>query len=61
MTIADLQYYNEIITIVHLTKKEITEKDYPNLGHWLNDRMRIPEIIAVDKRLKEIIDKYNLE
>ncbi len=60
MTIADLQYYNEIMTITHLAKRPLTEADYPNLAPWLNERMQIAEIVAVDKRFKDIVGKYNL-
>ena len=46
MTVADLQYYNEISTVVHLTKKDLSESEYPNLAQWYNDRMsQIPEIM----------------
>jgi len=60
MTVADLQYYNEISTVVYLTKKDITEAEYPNLALWYNQRMSsLPDIMALDKKLKEIIAKYN--
>lgn len=32
ITVADIQYYNEIATIVNLTKKELSESELPNLA-----------------------------
>lgn len=60
ITVADIQYYNEIETIVNLTKKELVESELPNLAQWFNDRMsNLPDLIGLDKKLKEIIAKYN--
>jgi len=62
VTIADLQYYNEISTIVTLIKKNLDESEYPNLAAWFNDRMsQIPDIMILNKKLKEIINKYNFQ
>jgi hypothetical protein len=36
MTIADLQYYNEIVTVSLILKKNLTDADYPNLSVWIN-------------------------
>lgn len=36
ITVVDLQYYNEISTVVNLTKVELGEDDYPNLAKWYN-------------------------
>lgn len=46
VTIADIQYYCEISTIVNLTKKDsLSPTDYPNLASWYNERMsQIPDI-----------------
>lgn len=60
ITVADIQYYNEISTIVNLTKKDLLESELPNLAQWFNDRMsQLPDLIGLDKKLKEIIAKYN--
>lgn len=60
ITIADIQYFQEISTLVHLKKREITASEFPNLAPWYNDRLaKIPEVAELDKKLKEIIAKYN--
>lgn len=38
ITIADMQYYCEISTILQLTKKELSETEFPHLSRWFNDR-----------------------
>lgn len=40
LTVADILYYSEIVTITALTKKEISESEYPHLGPWYSKRMR---------------------
>lgn len=61
ITIADIQYYCEISTILNLTKKELDDAQYPSLSRWYNERCSsIPEITNSDKKLREIIAKYNL-
>ena len=62
VTIADIQYYCEIVTIVSLTKKELSEGDFPNLAPWFHERMsKIPELAALDKKMIEILVKYNFQ
>ena len=61
VTVADLQYYNEISTIVHLSKHELTEADFPNLAPWFGRMSTIPEIMPLDKKLDEVISKYNIK
>ena len=44
MTVADLQYYAEILTVSKILKKEISESEFPNVSAW-NERMsKIGEI-----------------
>lgn len=60
ITIADIQYYCEISTIVALTKKEISANEYPNLAVWYNEKIsKYPDMMNLDKKLKEIVDKFN--
>ena len=60
VSIADIQYFCEISTIVNLTKRDLNQSDYPNLASWYNEKLsQIPEIESVDRKLKEIIAKYN--
>ena len=44
MTVADIQYYHEIITLLSLTKKDIDESKLPHLYAWLNERMQLQEL-----------------
>ena len=61
ITIADIQYYSEISTLINLTRKELSDSEYPNLHSWYNERCsQTPEIAAMDRKLKEVITKYNL-
>ena len=61
ITVADIQYYNEISTIVNLTKKELQESELPNLAQWYNDRMsHLPDLLGLDRKLKETITRLNL-
>lgn len=59
MTIVDLQYYNEIVTITLLTKKELAADEFPNLAPWFQRMSKVPETMDTDKRLKEVVTKYN--
>ena len=46
MSMADFHHYNEIANILNLTKRELTEAEFPNLAPWYNERMgRVPEIM----------------
>lgn len=61
ISIADIQYYCEISTILNLLKKDLDEATYPSLSKWYSERCSaIPEIVHSDNKLKEIIAKYNL-
>ena len=58
--IVDIQYYNEIKTILSLQKKTLDPSKYPNLSRWFTEKMsRIPEIMEVDKKLQETISRYS--
>jgi glutathione S-transferase len=60
ITIADIQYYCEISTIVALTKKEISAGEYPNLAVWYNEKLsKLPDIDNLERRLKDIVGKFN--
>ena len=61
-TIADIQYYCEISTILSLTKKTLEPAEYPNLSPWYNERLsQIPDIMQLDRKLKELLAKYNFQ
>jgi hypothetical protein len=53
--------YNEISTVLKLQKQELKESEYPELAQWYNIHMhKCPEIVEADKKLEEVIEKYNL-
>ena len=58
-TVADLQIYNEIYTVLTLHKKSIESREYPNVFAWYNKMSSIPEIIESDRKFKDIVSKYN--
>lgn len=60
ISIADIQYYCEISTILNLLKKDLDEQTYPNLSRWSERCSSIPEIANNDAKLRDIISKYNL-
>ena len=59
-TIVDLQFYNEIKTIVSLYKRNMTSREFPNLFDWFNQISRIDEVQETDLLLQTILEKYNL-
>lgn len=59
LTLVDIMYYNEISTILKMTKKEIDEKELPNLKSWFDRMAALPEMIELDKKLKTISQAYN--
>ena len=49
MTVADLLYYNEISTVTALTRRYLTNEEFPNLAPWFNQNMStIPEVKSLD-------------
>jgi len=58
-TIADIQYYCEISTIVALTRKDISEVDFPHLYNWYHSMAEVSELVDLDKKLAAVILKYN--
>lgn len=57
-TVADIQFYNEIVTVLTLQRKDLDDK-YPNLKKWINRMQTMTEIQEADKKFKEILVKYN--
>lgn len=43
-TVADLQFYNEIKTIITLYKRGMTSREFPNLFDWYNQMSKIEEV-----------------
>lgn len=59
MTVADIQFYNEIFTITTLKKREIDET-CPNLKRWMQKMGGMVEIQEANKKFMDILTKYNL-
>eukprot|EP00347_Sterkiella_histriomuscorum_P024508 403330868 len=59
VTVADIQIYNEISTILALHRKQIESRENPNVFAWFNKMSTIPEVQENDRRFREIISKYN--
>mmetsp|Transcript_31507 Transcript_31507/g.23378 ORF Transcript_31507/g.23378 Transcript_31507/m.23378 type:complete len:169 (+) Transcript_31507:228-734(+) len=61
MTVADIQYYHEIITMLWLTKKELDRAKLPNLYSWLYERMQQQDLLKLEEKMKAKITKYDLQ
>ena len=55
----DIQFYNEIMTVLTLQRKDISSRDFPNLYTWYRKIGNIPEVLEADRKFKEIVIKYN--
>ena len=60
MTVADLQYYHEILTLLTLTSKDLDENKLPFLSKWYSEKMNIPELKKQEAKLKEVVLKNSL-
>jgi glutathione S-transferase len=58
-TVADLQIYNEIMTVLSLHRSVIQSRDLPNVFAWFNKLARLPEIEDTDRKFREIVAKYS--
>ena len=59
-TVADIQIYNEMQTVMTLHKKQIESREYPNVFAWFNKISQIPEVMEADRKFRDIISKYQL-
>jgi hypothetical protein len=57
--VADLQIYNEILTVLTLHKTQFDSREFPNVFSWYNKLSQMPEIRDSDIKFKEIVAKYN--
>eukprot|EP00350_Pseudokeronopsis_sp_OXSARD2_P010181 CAMPEP_0170556502 /NCGR_PEP_ID=MMETSP0211-20121228/17124_1 /TAXON_ID=311385 /ORGANISM="Pseudokeronopsis sp., Strain OXSARD2" /LENGTH=186 /DNA_ID=CAMNT_0010866867 /DNA_START=151 /DNA_END=711 /DNA_ORIENTATION=- len=60
MSAADVLYYSEISTVCALTGRELSADVYTNLPSWYQRMSALPEIVELDKHLKDVIEKYNI-
>jgi glutathione S-transferase len=58
-SIGDIQFYNEILTVLTLLKRDISTRDFPNLSNWYYKISKVPEVVEVEKKFKEIVVKYS--
>lgn len=56
---ADILFYNELVTVLVLKNKELSQEDFPNLNTWFKKIGSIPEVMDSEKKLREIVNKYN--
>lgn len=59
-TIADIQIYNEIKTVLTLHRRVIESREHPNVFAWFNKLSNVPEIMEGDRKFIDIVSKYNL-
>ena len=60
MTVADIQYFFEIQTVVKLLKKEVSESEFPHVEAWMSKMQKAPEIIAQEQNFDKVCAKYSL-
>ena len=58
-TVADIQIYNEIQTVLTLHRKSLESREYPNVFAWFNKLSTVPEIQEGDRKFRDIVSKYN--
>ena len=49
MTAVDIAFYNEITTVLILSKIKLHKKEYPHLSAWIKEMMDVEEINEVDE------------
>lgn len=58
-SIGDIQFYNEILTVITLLKRELSTREFPNLSNWFYKISKIPEVVTVEDKFKAIVVKYS--
>ena len=61
ISIADIQYYCEISTIMSLIEQEISKKNYPLLHEWYFNKMQevYPVLSDLESKFKESLENYS--
>lgn len=59
LTIADIQYYCEINTILALSAREISKNDMPSLHEWyyMSMRAKNPELVTLEQQFLDTLAK----
>ncbi len=58
-TVADIQIYNEIMTVLTLHRKNIENREYPNVFAWFNKMSTVAEVQETDRKFRDIVAKYS--
>ena len=61
MTAVDIAYYNEISTVLVISKIKLHKKEFPNLFAWIQELASVPEISENDEKLLDVLVKYELD
>ena len=57
----DIAYYNEISTVLVISKIKCHKKEFPNLFAWIQEVSSVPEISDNDEKLLDVLVKYELD
>ena len=60
-TVVDIIFYNEISTVLMLTRIKGFKRAYPKVEPWLMAMGEIEELSNQEEKLVDIIEKYQLE
>ena len=61
MTAVDIVFYNEISTVLILSKIKLRKKEFPNVFAWVSQMAEVAEISECDEKLLEVMVKYELD
>ena len=61
LTAVDIVFYNEISTVLILSKIKLHKKEFPNLFAWVTSVSEVAEISECDEKLIDVLVKYELD
>ena len=61
MTAVDIVFYNEISTVLILSKIKLRKKEFPNVFAWVSSMSEVAEISECDEKLLDVLMKYELD
>ena len=61
LTAVDIVFYNEISTVLILSKIKLHKKEFPNLFAWVTSISEVAEISECDEKLLDVLVKYELD
>ena len=60
-TVIDIIFYSEISTALYLLRLKGFQKRYPRVQAWIKLMSEVEGLLALDEKLVEMIEKYELE